>query len=122
MIENRPGAGGAVAVTALTRLPADGYNLVATTSTTIALDPQMTALGYSLADFTYIAATAISRGLRRAPETAGKRLPTHSRNQGHGRHVDLLVDDLARPHDDQPCLARRSAFPGPGPDRAARKS
>ena len=56
VIENRPGAGGAVAATALTKAAPDGYNLVATTSTTIALDPQMTALGYKLDDFTYIAA------------------------------------------------------------------
>jgi tripartite-type tricarboxylate transporter receptor subunit TctC len=56
VIENKPGAGGAVAATALTKQAADGYNLVALTSTTIALDPQMTPLGYGLDDFTYIAA------------------------------------------------------------------
>ena len=57
IIENKPGAGGAVAMTSLKNMPADGYNLVATTSTTVTLDPQMTTLGYGLADFTYIAAT-----------------------------------------------------------------
>jgi tripartite-type tricarboxylate transporter receptor subunit TctC len=57
IIENKPGAGGAVAVTTLKSMPADGYNLVATTSTTVTLDPQMTPLGFGLADFTYIAAT-----------------------------------------------------------------
>ncbi len=56
VVENKPGAGGAVAATALTKQAADGYNLVALTSTTIALDPQMTSLGYGLDDFTYIAA------------------------------------------------------------------
>ena len=56
VVENRPGAGGAVASTALTKAAPDGYNLVATTSTTIALDPQMTSLGYTIDDFTYIAA------------------------------------------------------------------
>lgn len=56
VIENRPGAGGAVATTALTKAAPDGYNLVAITSTTVALDPQMTALGYSIDDFTYVAA------------------------------------------------------------------
>ena len=56
VIENKPGAGGAVAATALTKQAPDGYNLVALTSTTIALDPQMTALGYGFDDFTYIAA------------------------------------------------------------------
>ena len=57
VIENKAGAGGAVAATALVRQPADGYNLVATTSTTITLDPQMTKLGFSAEDFTYVAAT-----------------------------------------------------------------
>lgn len=57
IIENKPGAGGAVAVTTLKSMPADGYNLVATTSTTITLDPQMTQLAFGVSDFTYIAAT-----------------------------------------------------------------
>lgn len=56
VIENRPGAGGAVAATALSKAAPDGYNLVAVTSTTLALDPQMTPLGYTIDDFTYIAA------------------------------------------------------------------
>jgi tripartite-type tricarboxylate transporter receptor subunit TctC len=56
VIENRPGAGGALATRALTDAKADGYNLVGTTSTSITLDPQLTDLGYGLDDFTYIAA------------------------------------------------------------------
>lgn len=56
VVENRPGAGGAVAATALSKAAPDGYNLVATTSTNIALDPLVTPLGYTPADFTYIAA------------------------------------------------------------------
>jgi tripartite-type tricarboxylate transporter receptor subunit TctC len=57
IVENKPGAGGAVAITSLKSMPADGYNLAVTTSTTITLDPQITQLGFSLSDFTYIAAT-----------------------------------------------------------------
>jgi tripartite-type tricarboxylate transporter receptor subunit TctC len=56
VIENRPGAGGAVAATALTRQKADGYNLVATTSTTVTLDPLITKMAYTADDFTYVAA------------------------------------------------------------------
>jgi len=56
VIENRPGAGGAVAATALTKMPADGYNLVVTMSTTVALDPQISKLAYTVDDFTYVAA------------------------------------------------------------------
>lgn len=56
IIENRAGAGGAVAATALMRAPADGYHLVATTSTTMTLDPQVSKLGFSVDDFAYIAA------------------------------------------------------------------
>lgn len=57
VVENKGGAGGAIAVTALSKQPADGYNLVATTSTTITLDPQITKLAFGLDDFTYVAAT-----------------------------------------------------------------
>lgn len=57
IVENKPGAGGAVAVTTLKSMPADGYNLVSTTSTTITLDPQIAQLAFSPSDFTYIAAT-----------------------------------------------------------------
>lgn len=56
IVENKAGAGGAIAATALTKQAADGYNLVAITSTTITLDPQVTKLGYGLEDFTYVAA------------------------------------------------------------------
>lgn len=56
VIENRPGAGGALATRALTEMAADGYNLVATTSTSITLDPQLADLGYGVDDFTYVAA------------------------------------------------------------------
>ena len=55
-VENKPGAGGAVAVTALTKLAPDGYNLVATTSTTITFDPHATKLAFGVDDLTYIAA------------------------------------------------------------------
>ncbi|MBP6020466.1 MAG: tripartite tricarboxylate transporter substrate binding protein [Burkholderiaceae bacterium] len=56
IIENKPGAGGAVAATALSRQKADGYNIVATTSTTLTLDPLLTKLSYKADDFTYVAA------------------------------------------------------------------
>lgn len=56
VIENRPGAGGAVASTALMRMPPDGYNLVATTSTTMTLDPLVSKLAFSVEDFAYVAA------------------------------------------------------------------
>jgi tripartite-type tricarboxylate transporter receptor subunit TctC len=56
IIENRPGAGGALATRALTKVAADGYNLVGTTSTSITLDPHLADLGYQLGDFTYVAA------------------------------------------------------------------
>ncbi len=56
VIENRPGAGGAVASTAISKMKPDGYNLVATTSTTITLDPLITKLGFDADDFTYVAA------------------------------------------------------------------
>lgn len=56
VIENRAGAGGAVASTALMKTPGDGYNLVATTSTTMTLDPLVSKLAFGVDDFAYIAA------------------------------------------------------------------
>lgn len=56
IIENKAGAGGAVAVTALMKAAADGYSLVGTTSTTLTFDPHATQLAFGVDDFTYIAA------------------------------------------------------------------
>ena len=56
VIENRGGAGGAVATTMVSKTAPDGYNLIATTSTTITLDPQIGKLAFTPDDFTYIAA------------------------------------------------------------------
>ena len=56
VIENRPGAGGAVAATALMKAPPDGYNLVANTSTTMTFDPHATPLAFGVDDFVYVAA------------------------------------------------------------------
>src|SRR5258708_36333896 len=44
IIENKPGAGGAVASTQLMKAAPDGYNLVANTSTTVTFDPHATQL------------------------------------------------------------------------------
>lgn len=56
VIENKAGAGGAVAATALTKVAPDGYNLVANTSTTMTFDPHATSLTYTVDDFTWLAA------------------------------------------------------------------
>jgi tripartite-type tricarboxylate transporter receptor subunit TctC len=56
VIENKPGAGGALAATALMNVAADGYSLVANTSTTMTFDPHATQLAYGVDDFTYLAA------------------------------------------------------------------
>src|SRR3954451_23688689 len=46
IIENKPGAGGAVASTALMKAAPDGYSLVANTSTTMTFDPHATPLAF----------------------------------------------------------------------------
>jgi tripartite-type tricarboxylate transporter receptor subunit TctC len=56
VIENKAGAGGAVAATALMKAAPDGYSLVANTSTTMTFDPHATTLSYGVDDFTYLAA------------------------------------------------------------------
>src|SRR5258707_6683434 len=57
IIENKPGAGGAVASTQLMKAAPDGYNLVANASTTMTFDPHATPLAFGVDDFTYIATT-----------------------------------------------------------------
>jgi tripartite-type tricarboxylate transporter receptor subunit TctC len=75
VVENKPGAGGAVAMTTLKAMPADGYNLGVTTSTTITMDPQMAQLGFGLSDFTYLAATGeFPEAFIAKPETGWKTL------------------------------------------------
>lgn len=56
VVENRTGAGGAVATTALKTARPDGYALVSVTSTTLTFDPQVSKLQFGLEDFTTIAA------------------------------------------------------------------
>ncbi len=58
-IRNQPGAGGALAVTALQAMPADGYNTVATTSTTLTFDPHTQDLSFDVDGFEYLAAFGV---------------------------------------------------------------
>lgn len=51
VVENQPGAGGAVAATQLMREEADGYTLMSTTSTTLTFDPHAGDLEFAVADF-----------------------------------------------------------------------
>lgn len=59
VIQNRPGAGGGLAVTALKSMPADGHTLVATTSTTLTFDPHAKDVSFNVGDFEYIAAFGV---------------------------------------------------------------
>lgn len=59
VVKNQPGAGGGLAVTALKAMPADGYSLVATTSTTLTFDPHANDVSFSVDDFEYIAAFGV---------------------------------------------------------------
>jgi len=86
VIENKPGAGGAVAATSLAKMPADGYNLVATTSTTLTLDPQVTDLGYKLDDFTYVASVGeFPEAFIALPKHGWKTLKDAVASKGNGR-------------------------------------
>ncbi len=58
-IRNQPGAGGGLATTALKAMPADGYNIVATTSTTLTFDPHTQDVAFNVDDFDYIAAFGV---------------------------------------------------------------
>jgi tripartite-type tricarboxylate transporter receptor subunit TctC len=59
VVQNRPGAGGGLAVTALKQEKADGYTIVATTSTTLTFDPHAKKVGFGVDDFEYIAAYGV---------------------------------------------------------------
>jgi tripartite-type tricarboxylate transporter receptor subunit TctC len=59
VVQNRPGAGGGLAVTALKAEKPDGYTVVGTTSTTLTFDPHAKDIGFSVDDFEYIAAFGV---------------------------------------------------------------
>lgn len=59
VVKNQPGAGGGLAVTSLKAMPADGYSLAATTSTTLTFDPHANDVSFSVDDFEYIAAFGV---------------------------------------------------------------
>jgi len=59
VVQNKPGAGGGLAVTALKSEAADGYTIVATTSTTLTFDPHAKDIGFAVDDFEYLAAYGV---------------------------------------------------------------
>jgi len=59
VVENQPGAGGGLALTALKAKPADGYNLAAAISTTVSFDPHSANVSYNIDDFEYIGAFGV---------------------------------------------------------------
>jgi tripartite-type tricarboxylate transporter receptor subunit TctC len=59
VVQNKPGAGGGLAVTALKSEAADGYTIVATTSTTLTFDPHAKDMGFALGDFEDLAAYGV---------------------------------------------------------------
>lgn len=62
LVQNTPGAGGGVAATKVARSPADGYTLLATTSSTFSLEPQAGRTAYTNADFTHVATISQFQG------------------------------------------------------------
>lgn len=59
VVDNQPGAGGGLALTALKARPADGYNLAAAISTTVSFDPHSANVSYGIDDFEYIGAFGV---------------------------------------------------------------
>ena len=59
VVENQPGAGGGLALTALKAKPADGYHLAAAISTTVSFDPHSANVSYTIDDFEYIGAFGV---------------------------------------------------------------
>lgn len=62
LVQNVSGAGGGVAASRVARSDADGYTLLATTSSTFSLEPQATKTTYKNDDFVHIATIAQFQG------------------------------------------------------------
>ena len=62
LVQNVSGAGGGVAATKVSRSPADGYTLLATTSSTFSLEPQANKTAYKSDDFVHVATIAQFQG------------------------------------------------------------
>lgn len=62
LVQNISGAGGGVAATKVARAQADGYTLLATTSSTFSLEPQANKTAYKNADFVHVATIAQFQG------------------------------------------------------------
>jgi tripartite-type tricarboxylate transporter receptor subunit TctC len=62
LVQNVSGAGGGVAASRVARSDADGYTLLATTSSTFSLEPQATKTAYKNDDFQHIATIAQFQG------------------------------------------------------------
>lgn len=58
IVENRPGGSGAVASAAVARAEPDGYTLLMASTTTLAINPNLRQLPYSLADFAPVSLVA----------------------------------------------------------------
>lgn len=54
LVQNVPGAGGGVAATRVVSEPADGHTILATTSSTFTLEPQLQELAYEPDDFRHV--------------------------------------------------------------------
>lgn len=59
VINNQPGAGGGLALTALLAKPADGYELAAAITTTVSFDPHTGDRAYNIDSFDYIGAFGV---------------------------------------------------------------
>ena len=59
VVQNKPGAGGGLAATALKSARADGHTVAAVISTTVSFDPHTGQLPYKTDDFAYIAAFGV---------------------------------------------------------------
>lgn len=55
LVQNRPGAGGAVAAMSVSTAAPDGYTLVAGNSTSFSLEPQFVDIAYDIDDFDHVA-------------------------------------------------------------------
>jgi tripartite-type tricarboxylate transporter receptor subunit TctC len=99
VVENRPGAGGGVAATAIARAEPDGYTLLTTTSTSMTFDPHVNPVDYALDSFVYLRALAAFQeafvALPDRPYQTFEALIEHARdrplNYGSSNPLDKVV-------------------------------
>lgn len=97
LVQNSGGAGGGVAAVKVSRAEPDGYTLLATTSSTFSLEPQVQTTAYKSEDFVHIATVSQFQGAVFAPASAPyntyEELVAFAKDKGTLKHANYFQLD-----------------------------